>query len=62
MNADVLRGTLDRRLRGLFIELVCSVCEVLEMDAYDLLEKILSNLKGETMIMTLCCSVMVKDD
>jgi hypothetical protein len=32
MNADVLRETLDRRLWGLFIELICSVCEVLEMD------------------------------
>lgn len=62
MNADVLRETLDRRLWGLFIELVCSVCEVLEMDADDLLEKMLANPKAESMIIALCCSVMVKDD
>ena len=62
MNADVLGETLDRRLWGLFIELVCSVCEVLEMDADDLLEKMLANPKAESMIIALCCSVMVKDD
>lgn len=62
MNADVLRETLDRRLWGLFIELACSVCEVLEMDADDLLEKMLANPKAESMIIALCCSVMVKDD
>ena len=62
MNADVLRETLDRRLWGLFIELVCSICEVLEMDADDLLEKMLANPKAESMIIALCCSVMVKDD
>jgi predicted nucleic acid-binding Zn finger protein len=47
MNADVLRKTLDRRLWGLFIELVCSVCEQLEMDAQDLLEKMLANPKKQ---------------
>lgn len=62
MNADVLRETLDRRLWGLFIELVCSVCEVLEMDADDLLGKMLANPKAKSMIIALCCSVMVKDD
>ena len=62
MNADVLRETLDRRLWGLFIELVCSVCEVLEMDGDDLIEKMLANPKAESMIIALCCSVMVKDD
>ena len=62
MNADLLRETLDRRLWGLFIELVCSVCVVLEMDADDLLEKMLANPKAESMIIALCCSVMVKDD
>jgi len=39
MNAEILRETLDRRLWGLFIELVNEVCEVLEVDADDLLEK-----------------------
>ena len=46
MNADVLRETLDRRLWGLFIELVCSVCEVLEMDD-DLLEKRLNQSRTD---------------
>ena len=62
MNADVLRETLDKRLWGLFIELVCSVCELLEMDAQDLLEKMLVNPKAESMILALCSSVLVKDD
>ncbi len=46
-----------RRLWGLFIELVCTVCEVLEMDADDVLEKMLTNSKAEAMFMTLCASV-----
>ena len=62
MNADVLRETLDRRLWGLFIELVCTVCEVLEMDAHDLLEKMLANPRAESMVIALCSSVIVKDD
>jgi len=62
MNAEILRETLDKRLWGLFIELVNEVCEVLEMDAEDLLEKMLTNPKAESMIIALCCSVMVKDD
>lgn len=61
MNADVLRETLDRRLWGLFIELICTVCEVLEMDADDVLEKMLTNSKAETMFMALCAS-MVKEE
>jgi hypothetical protein len=62
MNADVLRETLDRRLWGLFIELVCTVCEVLELDAQDLFEKMLANPKAEAMIMALYTSVMGKGD
>jgi hypothetical protein len=62
MNADVLRETLDRRLWGLFIELVCAVSEILEIDADELFERMLTNPKAETMIMALCCSVMGKDD
>jgi len=61
MNADVLRETLDRRLWGLFIELICTVCEVLEMDADDVLEKMLTNSNAETMFMALCAS-MVKEE
>ena len=62
MNADVLRETLDRRLWGLFIELVCSICEVLELDPQDLFEKILADSKAEAVIMTLCRSAMARDD
>jgi len=62
MNADVLRETLDKRLWELFIELVSAVCKILEMDADDLIEKMLANPKAESMIIALCCSVMVKDD
>jgi predicted nucleic acid-binding Zn finger protein len=62
MNADVLRETLDKRLWGLFIELVCAVSETLEIGADELFERMLTNPKAETMIMALCCSVMVKDD
>ncbi len=61
MNADMLRETLDKRLWGLFIELLCNVCEVLEMDANDLLEKMLVNPKAESMILRLCSS-MVKEE
>lgn len=61
MNADMLRETLDKRLWGLFIELICNVCEVLEMDADDLLKKMLVNSKAESMILKLCYS-MVKDE
>jgi DNA-binding XRE family transcriptional regulator len=38
---------------GLFIELACSVCEVLELDTDDLFEKILANTKAEAMILAL---------
>jgi hypothetical protein len=62
MNADVLRETLDKRLWGLFIELVCAVSETLEIGADELFERMLTNPKAETMIMALCSSVMVKDD
>ena len=62
MNSEVLRETLDKRLWVLFIELVSELYEVLEMDADDLLEKMLANPKAESMIIALCCSVMVKDD
>lgn len=62
MNAYVLRETLDKRLWGLFIELLCSVYEILEMDDYGLFEKILANPKAEGMIKALCSSVMAKDN
>lgn len=61
MNADVLRETLDRRLWGLFMELVCTVSEILEMDADDLLEKMLTNPKAGAMIMALCSSVVKEE-
>lgn len=62
MNADVLREMLDKRLWELFIELVSAVCKILEMDTDDLIEKMLANPKAESMIIAMCCSVMVKDD
>ncbi|MDD2314485.1 MAG: hypothetical protein WCR50_01730 [Proteiniphilum sp.] len=62
MNSEVLRETLDKRLWVLFIELVSELYEVLEMDAEDLLEKMLTNPKAESMIIALCCSVMVREN
>ena len=62
MNADVLRETLDKRLWGLFIELVCAVSEILGIDADELIERMLTNPKAEAMIMALYSSVMGKDD
>ncbi len=62
MNADVLRETLDRRIWGLIIELVCTVCEVLDLDAQNLFEKMLANPKAEAMNMVLYTSVMGKGD
>lgn len=61
MNAKVLRETLDRRLWGVFIELVCAVSETLEIDADELLERMLTNPKAETMIAALCSGVLKKE-
>jgi len=47
MNAEWLRVTLDKRLWGLFLEIVSIVAEVFGMDGDDLLEKILTNPEAE---------------
>ena len=62
MNAEVLKETLDSRLWGLFIDLVCAVSEIFEIDADELIERMLANPKAETMIMALCSSVIGKED
>jgi hypothetical protein len=62
MNADVLRETLDKRLWGLFIDSVCAVSEILKIDVDVLLERMLTNPKAETMIMSLYSSMMGKED
>ena len=53
MNGEVLRETLDRRLWGLFLEMVCTVAEVLGVDALDLLERLLYNQQGGSMVSAL---------
>lgn len=53
MNVEVLRETLDRSLWGLFLEMVCTVAEVLGVDALDLLERLFYNQEGESMVSAL---------
>jgi len=62
MNAEVLNQTLDIRLWGLFQELVRTVAEVLEMDADELLKRMLTNQKAEVMISALLMSCNPNDD
>jgi hypothetical protein len=50
MNAECLRMTLDRRLWGLFIETVRIIAEILDVDADDLLRRILTNHEAEQMM------------
>ena len=47
MNAECLRMSLDRRLWELFLETVQVIAEVFDMDADDLLKKILTNPDAE---------------
>jgi len=62
MNAEILNETLDRRLWGLFQELICTVAEILGMDADELLEKMLTNPKAEAMISALLINLAIDDD
>lgn len=62
MNAEVLRKTLNRHLGGLFVELVCAVSETLGMNGDELLERMLTNPKAETMIAVLCSVDLKKDN
>jgi hypothetical protein len=50
MNADRLRQTLDERLWWLFVEIIQTLVAVLEMDADELLEKIVTNPAVEQLI------------
>jgi hypothetical protein len=50
MNADRLRQTLDERLWGLFVEIIQTIVTILEMDANELLEKIVTNTAVEQLI------------
>ena len=61
MNAEILNETLDRRLWGLFQELVCTVAEILGMDTDELFEKILTNQKAEAMISALLINFDIDD-
>ena len=61
MNADVTRGAFDKRLWELFVELICTLSEALELGANDFIKIIADNPKAEVMIMALCSSV-AKDE
>jgi hypothetical protein len=50
MNAESLRITLDRRLWGLFLETISIIADVLDMEADDLLTKVLTNSQCESMV------------
>jgi hypothetical protein len=47
MNADRLRQTLDIRLWGLFLEMIRVVADLFEIDADELLEKMLTDPVAE---------------
>jgi len=50
MNAECLRMTLDRRLWGLFLETIRIIAEILNIDADDLLKRVLTNSDAELML------------
>jgi hypothetical protein len=50
MNAEWLRMTLDKRLWELFLEIVCIVATVFDIDSNDLLEKILTSPNAENLM------------
>jgi hypothetical protein len=50
MNAEFLRMTMDRRLWQLFLETIQIVAEIFEIDADDLLERVLKNPDAEQLI------------
>ena len=53
MNAECLRMTLDKRLWGLFLETIRIIAEALDIDADDLLRRVLTNAEAEKMLMPL---------
>ena len=50
MNAENLRMTIDRRLWGLFVETIQVVAEILDMDADELLERVLTHPAAEHLL------------
>jgi len=50
MNAERLSMTLDRRLWELFIETIRIITDIFDMDAYDLLQRILKNPEAEELL------------
>ena len=50
MNAECLRMTLDRRLWELFMATIRIIAETFEIDADDLLKKVLTNPKAEFLL------------
>ena len=50
MNAECLRMTLDRRLWELFVATIRIIAETFEIDADDLLKKVLTNPKAEFLL------------
>lgn len=53
MNAEWLRMTLDKRLWGLFLEIVSIVAKVFDVDCDDLLQTILTNPQAESLMVPL---------
>jgi len=51
MNAECLRMTLDRRLWEFFMVTIRIIAEILDMDADDLLKRVLTNPQAELIIM-----------
>lgn len=50
MNAEWLRMTLDKRLWELFLEIIRMIAEILDLDAEDLLKRILINPEAEQLL------------
>jgi len=50
MNAECLQMTLDRRLWELFLETIRIIAEAFDIDADDLLERILTDPKAEQLL------------
>jgi len=53
MNAECLRMTLHKRLWGLFLETIRIIAEALDIDADDLLRRVLTNAEAEKKLMPL---------
>jgi len=50
MNAELLRMTLDRRLWELFLETIRIIAEVFDVDADDLMKRVLTNPQAEQLL------------